>query len=132
VSAPGAMISSSLAVMPLGVFDDFCRQHPIAFATWRCRANTVSFAAGLAMTGFRVIIYNIAPFVLYRATSRCRNDICFQALRWCCRDRRGITYAPMSMSHYAVEDLGVLRRCRSYRDIPHGPVEAKGSSGLCP
>ena len=35
----------------------------------------ISGNAGLSMTGFKVYIYNIIPFLLYRCYEQVRNDI---------------------------------------------------------
>jgi transketolase len=92
--------------------------------------NTISFAAGLAMTGFRVVVYNIAPFVLYRCYEQVRNDLCYQELPVVLVGTgSGITYAPMGMSHYAVEDIGVARTLPNLTTIsPMDPPEAKAAA----
>ena len=115
----------------LGVFDTFKDKHPGRFLNMGvAEQNTISFAAGLAMTGFRVVVYNIAPFVLYRCYEQVRNDICYQELPVVLVGTgSGVTYAPMGMSHYAVEDLGVSRTLPNLTVIsPMDPVEAKAAA----
>lgn len=115
----------------LGVFDRFREEHPDRFRNMGvAEQNTVSFAAGLAMTGYRVFVYNIAPFVLYRCYEQVRNDICYQELPVVLVGTgSGITYAPMGMSHYAVEDLGICRTLPNLSVIsPMDPPEARAAA----
>jgi transketolase len=115
----------------LGVFDGFQKSHPDRFRNMGvAEQNTISFAAGLAMTGYRVLVYNIAPFVLYRCYEQVRNDICYQELPVVLIGTgSGITYAPMGMSHYAVEDLGLAQTLPNLSVIsPMDPVEAKAAA----
>jgi transketolase len=117
----------------LGVFDRFKVEYPERFRNMGvAEQNTISFAAGLAMTGFRVIVYNIAPFVLYRCYEQVRNDICYQELPVVLVGTgSGITYAPMGMSHYAVEDLGLVQTLPNLTTIsPMDPVEARAAAGF--
>lgn len=115
----------------LGVFDEFQENHPDRFRNMGvAEQNTISFAAGLAMTGYRVIVYNIAPFVLYRCYEQVRNDICYQDLPVVLVGTgSGITYAPMGMSHYAVEDIGIARTLPNLTTIsPMDPPEARAAA----
>lgn len=122
----------------LGVFDRFKTDFPDRFRNMGvAEQNTISFAAGLAMTGFKVLVYNIAPFVLYRCYEQVRNDLCYQDLPVVLVGTgSGITYAPMGMSHYAVEDLGIARTLPNLTVIsPMDPYEAKSAAGFaldCP
>lgn len=115
----------------LGVFDRFQEEHPDRFRNMGvAEQNTISFAAGLAMTGYRVLVYNIAPFVLYRCYEQVRNDICYQELPVVLVGTgSGITYAPMGMSHYAVEDIGIARTLPNLTVIsPMDPPEAMAAA----
>ncbi|NVN99428.1 MAG: transketolase [Geobacteraceae bacterium] len=111
----------------LGVFDQFKEEYPNRFRNMGvAEQNAISFAAGLAMTGYKVIVYNIIPFVLYRCYEQVRNDICYQELPIVLAGvGSGITYAPMGMSHYSVEDIGVVQTLPNLVTIsPMDPVEA--------
>jgi len=115
----------------LGVFDEFQQRHPDRFRNMGvAEQNTISFAAGLAMTGYRVLVYNIVPFVLYRCYEQVRNDICYQELPVVLVGTgSGITYAPMGMSHYAVEDIGIARTLPNLTVIsPMDPPEARAAA----
>ncbi len=72
--------------------------------------NMISFAAGLGLTGYKVFVYNIIPFVLYRCYEQVRNDICYQRLSVTLIGiGSGVTYAPQGFTHYAVEDIAIAR-----------------------
>jgi len=115
----------------LGVFDQFKDEYPDRFRNMGvAEQNTISFAAGLALTGYKVFVYNIIPFVLYRCYEQVRNDICYQELPVVLVGTgSGITYAPMGMSHYAVEDLGLAQTLPNLVTIsPMDPVEARAAA----
>lgn len=115
----------------LGVFDQFKEEYPDRFRNMGvAEQNTISFAAGLAMTGFKVVVYNIIPFVLYRCYEQVRNDICYQELPVILVGiGSGITYAPQGMSHYSVEDLGLAATLPNLVTMsPMDPVEATAAA----
>lgn len=115
----------------LGVFDRFQVEYPDRFRNMGiAEQNTISFAAGLALTGYKVFVYNIIPFVLYRCYEQVRNDICYQELPVVLIGTgSGITYAPMGMSHYSVEDLGLAQTLPNLVTIsPMDPIEARAAA----
>jgi transketolase len=115
----------------LGVFDDFCKEFPDRFLNMGvAEQNTTSFAAGLALSGYKVFIYNIVPFVLYRCYEQVRNDICYQGLPVVLIGiGSGITYAPMGMSHYSIEDIGLAQTLPNLVTIsPMDPIEAQAAA----
>jgi len=112
----------------LGVFDEFQEKYPGNFLNMGiAEQNMASFSAGLAMTGYKVCLYNIIPFLLYRCYEQIRNDICYQRLPVVLIGiGSGVTYAPAGMSHYSVEDIGLARTLPNLSIIsPIDPVEAK-------
>lgn len=112
----------------LGVFDEFKVKYPDRFLNLGiAEQNMASFTAGLSMTGFKVYMYNIIPFLLYRCYEQVRNDICYQELPVTLVGiGSGITYAPQGMTHYSVEDIGIARTLPNLEIIsPADPVEAK-------
>jgi transketolase len=112
----------------LGVFDEFKNLYPDRFLNLGvAEQNMASFSAGLAMTGFKVYIYNIIPFILYRCYEQVRNDICYQKLPVVLVGiGSGITYALQGMTHYAVEDLGIAQTLPNLTVIsPIDPIEAE-------
>jgi transketolase len=112
----------------LGVFDEFKQVRPDRFLNLGvAEQNTISFAAGLSMTGHKVIVYNIIPFLLYRCYEQVRNDICYQELPVVMAGIGcGLTYAPQGMTHYSVEDIGIARTMPNLTVIsPADPIEAR-------
>ena len=115
----------------LGVFDAFREEFPDRFRNLGvAEQNTIGIAAGLALTGYKVFVYNIVPFVLYRCYEQVRNDICYQELPVVLVGiGSGITYAPMGMSHYSVEDIGLVQTLPNLVAIsPMDPVEARAAA----
>lgn len=112
----------------LGVFDSFKEEHPDRFLNLgAAEQNMISFAAGMAMTGYKVLVYNIIPFVLYRCYEQVRNDICYQDLPIILAGiGSGLTYSPQGMTHYSVEDLSLARTLPNLTVLsPIDPVEAR-------
>lgn len=112
----------------LGVFDEFKTAYQGRFLNLGvAEQNMTSFAAGLSMTGFKVYVYNIIPFVLYRCYEQVRNDICYQKVPVVLVGiGSGITYAPQGMTHYSVEDIGLAQTLPNLVVIsPIDPVEAR-------
>jgi len=112
----------------LGVFDTFKVEHPDRFLNLgAAEQNMISFAAGMAMTGYKVLVYNIIPFVLYRCYEQVRNDICYQDLPIILAGiGSGLTYSPQGMTHYSVEDLSIARTLPNLTVLsPIDPVEAR-------
>ncbi len=112
----------------LGVFDRFKEEFPDRFLNLgAAEQNMISFAAGLALTGQRAVVYNIIPFLLYRCYEQVRNDICYQELPVILAGiGSGLTYAPQGMTHYSVEDLGIARTLPNLAVLsPCDPVEAR-------
>jgi transketolase len=112
----------------LGVFDDFQKERSDQFLNLGvAEQNTTGFGAGMALAGYKVFIYNLVPFVLFRCYEHVRNDICYQRLPVTLVGiGSGITYAPQGMTHYAVEDLGLMQTLPGFRVFsPADPVEAR-------
>jgi transketolase len=112
----------------LGVFDDFARTSPGRFLNLGvAEQNMIGFAAGMALAGRKVVVYDIIPFLLYRCYEQVRNDICYQRLPVILVGiGSGVTYAPAGMTHYAVEDLGLARTLPNLTVFsPADPVEAR-------
>lgn len=112
----------------LGVFDEFKNVYREKFLNLGvAEQNMISFTAGLSMTGFKVYVYNIIPFVLYRCYEQVRNDICYQELPVTLVGiGSGITYSPQGMTHYSVEDLGIAQTLPNIKVFsPIDPIEAK-------
>jgi len=111
-----------------GVLDDYKRSFPDRFLNLGvAEQNAISFSAGLALTGYRVFVYNIIPFVMYRCYEQVRNDICYQNLPVTLIGiGSGVTYAPQGLTHYSVEDIAVARTLPNLTILsPSDPQEAE-------
>lgn len=72
--------------------------------------NLVSIAAGLALTGKKVFIYTIAPFVTQRCYEQIKIDICSMRLPiTIIGSGPGITYSSDGPTHHAVQDVAMMR-----------------------
>ncbi len=114
-----------------GLFDDFKKNHPDRFLNMGiAEQNIASFSAGLSLSGYRVCMFNIIPFLLYRAYEQIRNDICYQKVPIILAGiGSGITYAPQGMTHYAVEDIGIAQTLPNLTIIsPADQMEARASA----
>lgn len=112
----------------LGVFDGFKDNCPEKFLNLGvAEQNMASFSAGLSITGYKVYMYNIIPFLLYRCYEQVRNDICYQKLPVTLVGiGSGVTYALQGMTHYSVEDIGLAQTLPNLTIIsPADPVEAR-------
>ena len=94
-----------------GVLDSYQKQYPRRFLNLGvAEQNMISFAAGLALSGYKVFVYNIAPFILYRCYEQVRNDIGYQNLAVTLIGiGSGLTYAPQGVTHYSIEDIAVAK-----------------------
>jgi len=112
----------------LGVFDNYKDDYSDQFLNLGvAEQNAASFCAGLALTGHKVYLYNIIPFLLYRCYEQVRNDICYQELPVVLVGiGSGITYAPQGMTHYSIEDIGLAQTLPNLTVFsPIDPIEAK-------
>jgi transketolase len=72
--------------------------------------NMVGVAAGMAMEGFKVFCYSIAPFITLRPLEQVRNDICLHRLPvFLVGNGGGYGYGIMGSSHHAPEDIALMR-----------------------
>jgi len=111
-----------------GVLDEFQKTFPSRFLNLGiAEQNTISFASGLSLTGYKVFVYNIVPFVLYRCFEQVRNDICYQKLPVTLIGiGSGVTYAPQGVTHYSVEDIAIARTMPNLTILsPADPYEAE-------
>jgi len=110
-----------------GVLDQYRDRLPRRFLNLGvAEQNMISFSAGLALAGYKVFIYNIIPFLLYRCYEQVRNDICYQRLPITLVGiGSGVTYAPLGVTHYSIEDIALARTMPNLVILsPSDPVEA--------
>lgn len=71
--------------------------------------SMVSMAAGMASQGHKVIVYSIAPFIVYRALEQIRNDVGFHNMPvLLVGNGGGYGYGIMGSSHHALNDIATI------------------------
>jgi transketolase len=66
-------------------------------------------AAGLASAGYRVYVYSIGNFPVFRCLEQIRNDICYEELDVSIVSiGAGLSYGTLGYSHHAIDDIGVM------------------------
>jgi transketolase len=67
-------------------------------------------AAGMAMSGFRPIVYTITPFTTTRCFEQIRVDVCYhEAPVIIVGTGSGLSYAELGPTHHSLEDMAILR-----------------------
>lgn len=107
-----------------GVVDEFSKKFPSQFLNAGIsEQNMIGLAAGLSNTGFKVFVYSIANFPTMRCLEQIRNDITYHDLNVTIVSiGAGFGYGTLGYSHYAIEDLAVLRAFDGLRI--HSPGDA--------
>ncbi len=92
------------------VFDEFQRQFPKQYLNVGIsEAAMIGVAAGLALSGKKVFVYGIAPFVTLRCLEQIRVDLCYQRLPVkIVGVGAGLTYGSSGSTHHSIEDIAVL------------------------
>lgn len=109
-------------------FDSFRRNHPDRFINAGiAEANMASIAAGLAISGMKVYCYSIIPFLVMRSFEQIRFDVCYHDLDVTFVGAGGgLSYGLEGFSHYAVEDLALMRTLPNMTvTAPGDPYEVK-------
>lgn len=72
--------------------------------------NMIGIASGLALSGKKVYVYSIIPFLTMRCYEQIRNDICYHDLDVTLIGvGAGLAYGVLSNTHFALEDIAILR-----------------------
>jgi transketolase len=111
-----------------GVLTDFSRRFPDQFINAGvAEQNMTAMACGLAMEGHRVFTYSIANFTTLRCLEQIRNDVCYHdADVTVVSIGGGFSYGQLGVSHFATEDLAILRALPNMTVIaPSEPWEAE-------
>jgi len=89
--------------------------------------NLAGVAAGLALSGHIVFTYSIGNFPTLRCLEQVRNDICYhQADVKIVTVGGGLAYGSLGMSHFATEDLAILRALPELTVVaPGDPIEVE-------
>ncbi|MGA0600141.1 transketolase family protein [Caulobacter sp. KR2-114] len=94
-----------------GVLTDFAQRFPEQFINAGvAEQNMTMLACGMAREGARAYTYSIANFTTLRCLEQLRNDVCYHdADVTAVSVGGGFSYGQLGMSHFATEDLAILR-----------------------
>jgi transketolase len=114
-----------------GVVEPFREKRPNQFLNAGvAEQNMTGIAAGMAMSGKIVFTYSIANFPTLRCLEQVRNDVCYHdANVKIVSVGGGLSYGALSVTHHAVEDLGVMRCLPNLVVVaPGDPVETRAAT----
>ena len=94
-----------------GVLTDFIARFPDNYVNAGvAEQNMTAVACGMALAGARAYTYSIGNFPTLRCLEQLRNDVCYhRADVTVVAVGGGFSYGQLGMSHFATEDLAVLR-----------------------
>jgi transketolase len=94
-----------------GVLTEYGERFPGQFVNAGvAEQNMTALACGMALEGARAYTYSIANFPTLRCLEQLRNDVCYHgAAVTVVAVGGGFSYGPLGMSHFATEDLAVMR-----------------------
>ena len=92
-------------------FESFKKKYPKRFINVGVAENNmVGVGAGLALTGKKVFVYSILPFLVFRSLEQIRNNICHNNLDVTLIGAGGgFSYGPQGISHNTSEDIAIIR-----------------------
>lgn len=93
-----------------------------------CEQAMAGIAAGLALSGRRVVLYSIANFPTLRCLEQLRNDVCYHNLPvTVIAVGGGLAYGAQGYTHHGVEDLAIMSVLPNITvACPADPHEAAG------
>ncbi len=102
-----------------GVFEEYSKQFPDQFINAGvAEQNMTALAAGMALQGWKPYTYSIGNFPTLRCLEHIRNDICYHdAPVTVVAVGGGFSYGQLGMSHFATEDIAILRALPNMRVI---------------
>lgn len=94
-----------------GVLNAFAERFPDQFINAGvAEQNMTALACGMALEGHKVFTYSIGNFTTLRCLEQLRNDVCYHdADVTAVAVGGGFSYGQLGMSHFATEDLAILR-----------------------
>ena len=98
------------ADMGFSVFEDIQKRFPKRFFnTGITEQASISFASGLAMSGFKVYFYAQAPFISMRCLEQVRLDITYNHLDVkLIGSNSGFSLNQYGVSHFGLEDMAIM------------------------
>jgi transketolase len=111
-----------------GVLNQYMERFPQQFLNAGvAEQNMTGLAAGLALEGHKVYTYSIGNFTTLRCLEQLRNDVCYHdADVTAVAVGGGFSYGQLGMSHFATEDLAILRALPNMMVVaPSDPWETR-------
>lgn len=111
-----ALITGDLG---FGVLTNFAKELPNQFVNAGvAEQNMTALACGMALSGWKTYTYSIANFTTLRCLEQIRNDVCYHdADVTVVSVGGGFSYGQLGMSHFATEDLAILRALPNMRVV---------------
>lgn len=116
------------ADMGFNVIEPFAKEFPNRFInTGITEQATVSLAAGLALSGYKVYAYSITPFITMRCYEQVRLDVAYMNTNVkIIGIGAGFEYGVAGATHHAIEDIALMRSLPNMKVIcPGDNIEAK-------
>lgn len=116
------------ADLGFSVFEAFEAELPKQYLNTGCaEANTAGMAAGLAMSGKKVFIYSIVPFITMRCFEQIRVDICYHNVDVTVVGvGGGLAYGQLGPTHHSIEDVSLMRSLPNMKVVcPSDPIESR-------
>lgn len=100
-----------------GVLDRFAEEMPAQFVNAGvAEQNLTMLASGMALSGWKAFTYSIANFNTLRCLEQIRNDACYHNAKVTIVSiGGGFSYGQLGASHFATEDLAILRALPNLR-----------------
>ena len=94
-----------------------------------CEQAMVGIAAGLALSGKRVVLYSIANFPTLRCLEQLRNDVCYHDLPVTVISvGGGLAYGAQGYTHHGLEDLGIMASIAEHGGhLPRRSARSRGT-----
>jgi transketolase len=111
-----ALITGDLG---FGVLNNFAERFPNQFINAGvAEQNMTALAVGMALSGWKTYTYSIANFTTLRCLEQIRNDACYHnADVTIVSVGGGFSYGQLGMSHFATEDLAIMRALPNLRTV---------------
>ncbi len=89
--------------------------------------NLIGVAAGLALSGMKVFVYSIVPFITLRCFEQIKVDVCYHNVDVTIIGvGAGFAYSTMGATHYGIEDVAAFRALPHMQIVsPANPLEGR-------
>lgn len=89
--------------------------------------NIIGMAAGLALSGMKVFVYSIVPFITLRCYEQIKVDVCDHNVDvTIIGGGGGFAYGDAGATHYSIEDIAAMRALPNMKVVaPANPMEAQ-------